>query len=110
MVEDTLSWKGTLEILDLSLYPKKSRRKKAFAPGNSANLCNTPWKFQSQKPRLMEIPHYFFLNTPGISTSFLVDPWNFHMLFLQDPRKFHVLNPPPPPIWIFFGIAQLLKI
>ena len=42
----------------------------------------------------MEIPHLFFLNTPGISTSFLTDPWNFHMFFPQDPWKFHVFNPP----------------
>ena len=37
----------------------------AFTPGNSAKLCDTLWKFQFQKPRPMEIPHDFFLNTPG---------------------------------------------
>ena len=31
----------------------------------------------------MEIPHEFFLNTSGNSTTFLIDPWNFHMHFLQ---------------------------
>ena len=46
-----------VEILDMSLYPKKYRRKKTFAPGNSANLCDNPWKFQSKKMRPMEIPH-----------------------------------------------------
>ena len=64
-------------------------------PWNSAKLCDTPWKFQSQKPRPMEIPHEFFLDTPGNSTSLLIEPWNFH-----------VLKPPPPPIQIFSGIAQ----
>ena len=49
--------KSPLEILDLSHYPKKFRRKKAFNPGNSANLCDTLWKFQGQKPRPMKIPH-----------------------------------------------------
>ena len=75
-VEDILFWKASLEILDLSLYPKKFQRKKAFTPWNSAKLCDTPWKFQSQKPRPTEIPH-----SPGISTSFhfLIDPWNFHV-------------------------------
>ena len=29
-VEDILFWKAPLEILDLSLYPKKFQRKKAF--------------------------------------------------------------------------------
>ena len=91
---DILFWKSPLEILDLSLYPKKFQRKKAFTLGNSVNLSATHWKFLKQKPRPMGIPHYFFLNTPGISTYFLIDPWNFHMYFLQDPRKFHVLNPP----------------
>ena len=43
---DTLL-ESPLEILDMSLYPKKFRRKKAF----------TPWKFQSKKTRPMEIPH-----------------------------------------------------
>ena len=56
-VEDIIFGKAPLEILDLSQYPKKFRRKKAFNPGNSANLCDTLWKFQSQKPRPMEIPH-----------------------------------------------------
>ena len=51
------SEKSPLEILDLSLYPKKLHRKKTFTPGNSANLCDIPWKFQSQKPRPMEILH-----------------------------------------------------
>ena len=40
-----------LEFLDLPLYPKKFRRKQVFTLGNSAKLCDTPWKFQSQKPR-----------------------------------------------------------
>ena len=37
-----LFWKAPLEILDLSLYPK------TFTAENSANLFDTPWKFQSQ--------------------------------------------------------------
>ena len=53
---DTLL-ESPLEILDMSLYPKKFRRKKAFTPGNSANLFDNPWKLQSKKTRPMEIPH-----------------------------------------------------
>ena len=44
-----------MEFLNLSLYHKKFQRKQAFIPGNSAKLCDTPWKFQGQKPRPMEI-------------------------------------------------------
>ena len=71
-----------------------------------------PGKFQDQKQRPLEIPHYFFLVTLGNSTLFLFDPWKFHMLFLWYPWKFHILNPPSPPIpsppvWIFSGIVHL---
>ena len=50
-------WKSPLEVLDLSLYPKKIWREKNFTPGNSVNLCDIPWKMQSQKRRPMEILH-----------------------------------------------------
>ena len=53
-VEDILFRKPALKLLDLSLYPKKSQRKQAFTPGNSAKLCDTPRKFQVQKPRPLE--------------------------------------------------------
>ena len=39
--------------------------------------CDTPYgnpKPQGQKPRPMEILHDSFLNAPGNSTSFLIDP------------------------------------
>ena len=39
----------------------------------------------------------FFLLTLGNSTSFLINPsCKFQMLFLWYPRKFHILNSPPP--------------
>ena len=46
-------------------------------------MCDTPWKSQGQKPRPMEI------------LLFLIDPWKFHMVFLQYCWKFHLLNPNP---------------
>ena len=76
------SFQNLSGILDLSLYRWKFQRKQACTTGNSAKLCDTPLKFQGQKLRPMEIPHDFFLNYPGNSTSFLIDPWNFHMFFL----------------------------
>ena len=57
--------------------------KQAFTLWNSTKLCDTPWKFQDQKPRPMEIPYNFLLNSPGNSTSFLIDPCNIRMHFLQ---------------------------
>ena len=43
---------------------------------------------------LLEIPQncVTHLITPGNSTSPLIEPWNFHMLFLQYPWQFHSLN------------------
>ena len=91
----TYFFKKTLEFLGLSLYPWKFRRKQSFTPENSTKFCYTSWKFQRQKPRLVEIPHEFFLSpleipllfylTAGISTC---------SFFIQYPWKFHVLNPP----------------
>ena len=59
-VEDIFSWKGLLEFLDLSLFPWKFQANWSFTPGNSTKSCYTHWNFQGQKPRPMEIPHYFF--------------------------------------------------
>ena len=57
-----------------------------------------PWKFPGQKQRLSEIQHDFYLITPRNSTSFSIDPWNFHMIFLLYPWKLHALNHP----WLDF--------
>ena len=51
-------------------------------------LCYTPWNIQGQKPRLSWLP----LEMPIL---FLIDLWNFHIIFFQyTPKKFQVLNPP----------------
>ena len=42
--------------------------------------------------------------TPRNFTSFLINPWKFHMLFLWYPWKFHILN---PPCSIFFWNSSL---
>ena len=41
-----------------------------------------PLKIPGPKTRPMEIPHYFFLVTLRNSTSFLINPQKFHLLFL----------------------------
>ena len=61
------------------------QRKQAFTPANSAKSCDTPLgksKVKNQGPWKFHIVFFFSIN-PRISTSFLIDPWNFHMLFLQ---------------------------
>ena len=89
-----------MATVNLSLCPWKFQRNKALplkALQNCVMPC--PWRFQGQKPKpIMEIPHDFILITPGNSTSFLIGPWNFHMLILEYLWKFHILS---PPVWIF---------
>ena len=74
----------------------------AFTPGNSVKFCNTLWKFQGQKPRPMEIPHNFFLNSPGNSTPFLIHPWSFHVFSLI-PLE---ISCSETPVWIFSEIVH----
>ena len=69
------------------------QRKQAFTPANSAKFCDTPLgksKVKNQGPWKFHI--VFFSINPRISTSFLIDPWNFHMLFLQYCWKFHSMT------------------
>ena len=89
-IEDITFWKPPVEFFDLSLYSKKVQRKQAFTPGNSAKLCDTPWKFQGPKPGPGHGNHTIFSCTPLEILLFLTDPWNFQMFFLQYP----CLQPP----------------
>ena len=43
--------------------------------------------------------------TSGNSTSFLINPWKFYMLFFDTPWKFQILN---PPAWIFSGLFHCI--
>ena len=45
------------------------------------NCVLHPLETPRSKTRSMKISHDFFFITPGNSTSFLIDPWNFHILF-----------------------------
>ena len=92
------------------LYSWKFKTKQSSTPGNSTKLGWMPWKFQGQKPRplalSLEILHYFFLVTLGNATLFLISLWKFHkfhMLFLWDPWKVHIFNPPPVCLFFFWN-------
>ena len=74
VVEDIIFWKN-LNSGENKLSPLKILQ----------NCVAPPWKSQVQKPRPMEIPHEFFFNTPGNSSSFLIESWDFHMPFFQYP-------------------------
>ena len=90
------------EIFHFLLYPWKSQTKQSSNPGYSTKLLETLEIPTGQKQRLLGIPYYFFLvSLLGNSTSFLINPWKFHMLFLWYPWKFHILSKHHP-VWIFF--------
>ena len=59
----------------------------------------------------MEILHEFFLNTPGISTSFLIDPWNLCIPFwiLLNTAE-NSISLTPPCLVFFSGIAHSDKL
>ena len=54
----------SLETLCLLLYLWKFHKKQSFNPEYSPKSCYSLWKFQSQKPRPIEIPHEFFFESP----------------------------------------------
>ena len=84
--EDTVTfWNKSLEFQVFLLCTWKFRTKQSFTLGNSAKLCYIVGKLREQKSRTLEIPHDFFLITPGNSTSFLISPYNFYKLFLDTP-------------------------
>ena len=102
-IEDILFWKRPLKFLDLSLYPWKFQTKWRFTPGNSTKSCYTHWNFQGQKPRPMEIPHYFFLIMPGNSNSFLLTPGVSRFYFFNPPGN--SMSSTPSTHCFFFVIA-----
>ena len=75
-------------------------------------ICVTPLGLEipESKTKTHGNSALLFLEHPQ-TTSFLNDAWNFHMFFLQEPRKFHVLNPPcldflkNSPFWVVLGIT-----
>ena len=94
-VEDILFWKITWNFSFFYFTPGNSRQNKAHPwKFHKFLLDSLDWKFQGPKLGPLEIPHYFFLITLRNSTSFLINPLKFHMLFLWYLRKFHILNPP----------------
>ena len=87
-----------LEFFIFLLYPWKFQTKQSSAHGYSTKLCQIPWKFQGQKQRSLEIPHYFFLVILGNSTSFLI------MLCLADQYQQKFYN------WLLLFLLKKCKL
>ena len=79
-------------IFGFVTLPLEILEKTSFHPLETLQNCVTDSPLEIPRPKTktlpMEIPHGFFLKTLGNSTSFLIGPRNFHMLFLQYPCKF----------------------
>ena len=78
-------FKKSLGFLGLPLYRWKFWKKQSFFSGNFTKLSYNPWEFQDQKARPMESSNDCFLIRWKFH-SFLLDPWNFNMLF-NTPRN-----------------------
>ena len=88
----------------LSLYLAASFKRKQPSPLlEILQNCLTPLEIPRSKTNTHGNSTWIFLEHPclGISTSFLTDSWNFHMLFLQYPSKFHVLTSTAAPVLVF---------
>ena len=65
-------------------HPWKNRQNCATSLGTFNAKNKDPWKLHM----------VFFSNTLRNSTSFLINPWIFDMIFFQSLWKFHALSPP----------------
>ena len=78
-----------------------------FILGNFTKTCYTHWNSKDKNQDPWKFHTIFFLIIPGNSTSFFIDSWSFHIPFFQSLWKFHVLNPPSPPMFVFFWNSPL---
>ena len=84
--------KKPLEFFIFLLYPGNSRQKKAQPRDIPQNCLKSLGNANAKNKRPLEIPHLFSLVTLWNST-FLMNPWKFHILFLWYLCKFHILSP-----------------
>ena len=103
--EDILFCNNLLEFFGSLFYPWKFQTKQVFTPRNSTKLYYTPRKFEGLKPRPLKIPNDLFLIAPRNSMLFLINPLGIHLLFLQYPWKFYIIN---PLFGLFSGIAHFI--
>ena len=99
--------KNFSEYLGLSLCPWILWKKQSFTSRDFAKLCYTPWNFQGQKAKPIEIPHNFFMITQEIPLLFELTPGISTCYFFNIPGK-SISSPTllPLHVWIFSGIAH----
>ena len=88
--------------ISIGLFQKNSKTGGGGEGGEGVENIGT-WKFciimwhpleiPSSKIKTHGNPHKFFFKLQN-ATSYLIEPWNLHMLFPHYPWKFHVVNPP----------------
>ena len=99
--------KRPLEFLDLSHYPWKFQSKWSFTPWKLYKKCYIHWNFWPKTKN--QDPSWKFHNSFWITlwnpTSFLIDPWNFHILFFNNSGTSKSMSSILP-VWIISGIAH----
>ena len=89
-------------VFYFTLGNSRQNKVKAHSLDIPQNYVRSPSEFPAkrppQKPRALQPGNslLFFLVTLGNSTSFLINPWKFHMLFFDTPGNFISLTPPRP--------------
>ena len=92
----------------VSQYHNGLFQKKPNRGGLRTYLFETPPGFFRIFTLPLEIPdktrlHSKKLHKTGNSTLFLISSRKIHLLFLQYPWKFHILNSPPSPVFFFWN-------
>ena len=92
--------KTPLEFLDLSFYPYKFQRNK-LSPLKILQNFVTPWKFQVQKPRSIEIYTWIFCEHPWKFHFFFNWPQEFAHVFSSVPLEIPCRQPLSPPVFFW---------
>ena len=104
-VEDVLFWKNPWTFLVFYFTPGNSGQNKDL-PQETPQIWLHPSKILRPKTKTpLEIPHYYFLISPGNFTLFLVNIWKSNLLFPQYLWKSY----PSTPLFLFLGNIPSLR-
>ena len=94
-VKNTLFWKKNPGIFRFITLPLEICEKTSFVPWKFCEMVQHPRNSKVKNQDPWKFHMNFSWTTLEIPLLFLIDPWNFHRLFLQYLSKFYVLNPLP---------------
>ena len=104
---ETYFFEKNLGISRFLTVPLKLANKSELHPWKFCKIVLHPLEILRSKTKTNEIPHDFFLITPGNYTLFLINPWKFRMLFLGYPGNSISST---TPVWFFFSNNPLIVL